>query len=83
MTFQMYVLEEKMASEQLGEQRGLQIGLQQGRTEGLQQGRTEEKEAVALKMIHRGKSHDEIQELTDLPPERIQQLVKETRDSEA
>ena len=67
MTFQMYLLEEKMASEQ----RGLQIGLQRGRTEGLQQG----KEAVAVKLIRRGKSHDEIQELTDLPLERIQQLV--------
>ena len=29
MTFQMYLLEEKMASEQLGEQRGLQIDLPQ------------------------------------------------------
>ena len=75
MTFQMYLLEEKMASERLGEQRGLQIGLQRGRAE--------EKEAVAVKLIGMGFSFNDIRKATDLPLERIQQLIKETRDSEA
>jgi hypothetical protein len=38
-------------------------------------------ENVALKMIRRNKSFDEIHEVTDLPFERIQQLAGSTEDT--
>lgn len=33
-------------------------------------------EEIAFKMIRKGKSHDEIQELTDLSLERINELIQ-------
>lgn len=40
-------------------------------------GRNEEREAVAIKMLRKGKSFDEVQEFTDLPTQRIEQLAKD------
>ena len=54
---------------------GYTEGRAEGRNIGLLEGRIETKEAIALKMIRKGKLHDEIQELTDLPLERIKQLA--------
>ena len=59
MTYEMSLLESRME----GEQRGLL------------QGRDQEKESVALKMIRKDKSIDEIQEITELPIERIKELA--------
>ena len=39
------------------------------------EGRNEERESVAIKMLRKGKSFDEVHEFTDLPIERIKQLV--------
>jgi predicted transposase/invertase (TIGR01784 family) len=65
MTFQMYLLEHEIEAEE------------RGRIEG----RNEAMENVALKMIRRNKSFDEIHEVTDLPFERIQQLAGSTEDT--
>lgn len=59
MTFEMSLLESRME----GEQRGLL------------QGRNQEKEAVALKMIRKGSSINDIHEFTELPIERIRELA--------
>lgn len=67
MTYEMSLLESRME----GEQRGL--------LQGLQQGRNQEKESVALKMLHKGSSIDEIHDLTDLPIERIKEISSKIR----
>ena len=67
MTYQMALLE----SEMTGEQRGLAQGIELGRTEGT--------ESVAIKMLRKGKSFEEIQEFTDLPLQRLEQLANDNR----
>ena len=67
MTFQMALLEERMEGELCGEQRGL--------AQGIERGRNEEREALALKMLRKGKSIEEVREFTDLPFERLKQLA--------
>ena len=67
MTYEMALLEERLQGEQQGEQRGIQIG------------RTEGTEAVAIKMLRKGKSFDEVQEFTDLPIQRLEQLAIDNR----
>ncbi len=59
MTYEMSLLESRME----GEQRGLL------------RGRTERDEAIAIKMLRKDKSFEEIHEFTDLPFERIKQLA--------
>ena len=39
------------------------------------EGRNEERENVAVKMLRKGKSFNEVHEFTDLPVERIKQLA--------
>ncbi len=58
-TYEMSLLERELNSEQLG----------------LLQGRNQEKESVALKMLHKGSSIDNIHDLTDFPLERIKPLA--------
>lgn len=70
MTLQMALLEERMEGELCGEQRGLAQGIERGRTEGT--------ESVAIKMLRKGKSIEEVRELTDLPFERLEQLANNT-----
>ena len=45
--------------------------LEEGRAEGIEEGRAE----VALKMLSRGFSPKEIHDITELPIERINQLI--------
>ena len=63
MTYEMALLEERLQ----GEQRGIQIG------------RTEGTEAIAMKMLRKGKSFEEVQEFTDLPFKRLEQLAIDNR----
>ena len=63
MTLQMYLLEHEMEAEE----RGL--------AQGIERGRNEEREALALKMLRKGKSIEEICEFIDLPMQRIEQLA--------
>lgn len=63
MTLQMALLEERLE----GEQRGL--------AQGIELGRNEEREALALKMLHKGKSFAEVHEFTDLSISRLEQLA--------
>ena len=65
MTYEMALLE----SEMTGEQRGIQIG------------RTEGTEAVAIKLIRRGRPLQEIHEDTGLPIQRIHELAKTSLNS--
>ena len=64
MTYEMALLEERLQ----GEQRGIQIG------------RTEGTEAVAIKLIRRGRPLQEIHEDTGLPIQRLEQLAIDNRD---
>ena len=64
MTLQMYLLEERMEAEQRGLAQGIELG------------RNEEREALALKLIRRGRHFQEIHEDTGLPIERIHELEK-------
>ena len=64
MTYEMALLEERLQ----GEQRGIQIG------------RTEGTEAVAIKLIRRGRPLQEIHEDTGLPIQRLEQLANDNRD---
>lgn len=64
MTFQMYLLEHEMEAEE----RGLAQGIERGRTEGT--------ESVAIKMLRKGKSIEEVREFTDLPFERLKTIYR-------
>ena len=63
MTYQMALLEERLQ----GEQRGIQIG------------RTEGTEAVAIRLMRRGRPLDEIHEDTGLSLQRLEQLAVDNR----
>lgn len=71
MTLQMALLEERMEGELQGEERG--------RAQGLELGRNEGREAVAIKLIRRGRPFDEIHEDTGLPLQRIHELADDKR----
>ena len=61
MTLQMALLEERMEGELQGEERG----------------RNAERESVAVKMLRKGKSFEEIAEFIDLPIQRLKELAKD------
>ena len=44
-----------------------------------EEGRDEEHESIAIKMLRKGKSIEEVQEFTDLPTQRIEQLAIDNR----
>lgn len=67
MTYEMALLESKMEGELRGEERGLKRGF------------TEGTEAVALKMLRKGKSLDEIKEFIDLPLHRLEELANDVK----
>ena len=52
------------------------------RAEGFQEGRDEERDSIALNMLRKGFSLDDIQELTKLSIEKIKELAKNKFDSE-
>ena len=47
--------------------------------DGLQQDENLKTKAVAIKMLRKGKSFDEVQEFTNLPVQRLEQLVIDNR----
>ena len=55
--------------------KGLAEGLNEGLAKGLTQGLTQGTENVAVKMLNKGKSLEEIQEMTDIPVERIKEIA--------
>ena len=55
----------------------LQARFEDGFDEGRSQGEILRAEKIAIKMIHRGNSFDEIHELTDLPLQRIKELAQD------
>ena len=63
MTYEMTLLRREQRGIQIGEQRGIKIGEQRGIKVGEQRGINNEKEKFALKMINRGHSLDEIQDM--------------------
>ncbi len=58
-----------------GEAKGLVKGRAEGRAEGLAEGEAKGIEKVARKMLQRGKTIDEVSELTGLPTDLLRQLV--------
>ena len=58
-----------------GFEEGLNEGLAKGLTQGLTQGLTKGTENVAVKMLNKGKSLEEIQEMTDISIERIKEIA--------
>ena len=50
-------------------------GLEEGREEGRAEGRDEKAEDIALKMLRKGFSPEEIHDITELPIEKINQLI--------
>ena len=83
MTFEMILMENRMAGHAEGLLKGRAEGLLEGRAEGLMEGRAkglmegraEERTNLALKMLHKGKSFEEIHEFTELSIERIKKLA--------
>lgn len=63
MTYEMALLEERLEGEQQGLKRGF--------TEGI--------ETIAVKMLRKGKSFTEVQEFTDLPIPRLEQLARDNQ----
>lgn len=58
-----------------GEAKGLVKGRAEGRAEGLAEGEAKGIEKVARKMLQRGKTIDEVSELTGLPTDLLRQLA--------
>ena len=58
-----------------------QMALLEERLQGEQRGRAKERESVAIKMLRKGKSFDEVHEFTDLPFERLEQLANDNRNN--
>lgn len=61
-------------------QEGIKEGIHKGKLEGIQEGKLEGKlegqETIATTLLKRGFLVDEVQSLTGLPPERLEQLLK-------
>ena len=58
----------------------LQMALLEERMEGEECGRNAERESVAVKMLRKGKSFEEIAEFIDLPIQRLKELAKNNLD---
>ena len=54
----------------------LQARFDEGMKRGMEQGRSQEREALAVKLIRRGRPFDEIHEDTGLPVQHIQKLAQ-------
>ena len=57
-----------------------EMALLESEMTGEQRGRAKERESVAIKMLRKGKSFDEVHEFTDLPFERLKQLAHDNRE---
>ena len=58
----------------------LQMALLEERMQAEERGRNAEREAVAVKMLRKGKSFEEIAEFIDLPIQRLKELAKSNLD---
>ena len=58
-----------------GIEEGIEEGLAKGRKEGIEQGQKESQIKIAKKMLHKGKSIEEIIEFTELTREEIEKLI--------
>ncbi len=77
MRWDMTVLRESPWYEQIlqeGEQKGIQEGIQQGLQEGMREGIREGIQQVAMNLLSRGMSAEEISDLTGLTVEQVQHL---------
>lgn len=70
MTFEMMLLENRMAGYDEGHTEGLAEGLEKGLEKGLAEGRG----GIALKMLRKG---NPLGEISELPIERIKQIAAE------
>jgi len=65
-----------------GMEKGIKEGLKEGIREGLEKGRAEgkieEKTEIALKLLKKGMSMEDVSDATELSKEQIEQLIKET-----
>ena len=52
------------------------MALLESKLDGREEGRNEERDSIALNMLHKGFSLDDIQELTKLSIEKIKELAK-------
>ncbi len=57
---------------------GLQKGIEQGREQGIEQGREEHKAEIVRTIRSKGKTPEEISELTDIPLDEVEAILSET-----
>ncbi len=74
----------KKAYEKIGLEKGLEQGLKQGTKQGMEKGivigKEEEKKKIALKMLSKNMSPEEVSEMTDIPLEDVIRLASETEE---
>jgi predicted transposase/invertase (TIGR01784 family) len=62
-------------AEARGEERGIAIGEERGKAEGKAEGELKKAREIALKLLSRGMSIDEIADITDLTEDEIRKLM--------
>lgn len=65
----------KAAWQEEAREEGIQQGIGIGKIQGINIGEMQKSEQIAIKMLRKGKDFGEIQEFTDLPVQRIQELA--------
>ena len=58
-----------------GLEEGRKEGREEGRKEGRKEGREEEKRNIALKLLARGMTPEQVSDLVDLPVEEVRKLI--------
>jgi hypothetical protein len=61
----------------IGVQQGMQLGVQQGVQQGLKQGVQQRNREIVLTMLKKGKTCEEISDLTDIPLETVTLIQSE------
>ena len=78
LTMEWDINEARQAWREDGLEEGRAEGRAEGREEGRAEGRDEKAEDIALKMLRKGFSPEEIHDITELPIEKINQLITST-----